>query len=81
MTIQKHNDEYGWKRGLGAYSKDDNEFGKPKHIYDMLGVKKKDVHSIGPAGKELTGSAALPRGGPPRHAPKRGPISNAQRPK
>lgn len=81
MTIQKHNDEYGWKRGLGAYSKDDREFGDPKYKYDLPGVKTKDAKNPGPAGEQLTGGAPLPRGGEPRFKPKRGPISIAKRPK
>lgn len=81
MTIQKHNDEYGYKRGTGAYSQEDSAFTRPKHSYDMPGVKIKNPSNPGPAGDMLAGSASLPRGGPPRHAPKRGPISNAARPK
>ncbi len=77
MTIQKHNDAEGWKRGLGHYSKDDPAFAKPKHSYDLPGVKhikaKSDISEGAPG--------PVSRGGPPRYKAKTGPISNAKKPK
>jgi hypothetical protein len=85
MTVQKHNDEYGWKRGLGAYSKDDKEFGSPGHKYDKtsLGSEYGSINSAvgGPAGKLLAGAGPVSRGGPPKFRPKSGPIHNASKPK
>ncbi len=85
MTITKRNDEYGYKRGIGAYSKEDSAFSPgSKHKYDLPGVKTKEsviFAQKGPGGDFLPGGSALPRGGPPRYKPKTGPGINAQKPK
>lgn len=91
MTIQKHNDEFGWKRGLGAYSKDDKQFGAPKHTTDSLKVQNGKEYSLidnqadQPAGKMLGGGGPVSHNkrtvGAPRYKPKSGPIGNMKRPK
>ena len=84
-------DEFGWKRGLGAYSKDDKQFGSPKHTTDSLTVQNKkhdyliDSEVDQPAGKMLGGGGPVSYNkrtpGAPRFAPKTGPIGNMRKPK
>ncbi len=83
MTVQKHNDATGWKRGLGHYSKDDAAFGSPKHTYDSysVGSMEKALNQNGPSGPMLPGGRPVSKGGPPRYKAKRGPIANMQKPK
>ncbi len=91
MTVQKHNDKYGWKRGLGAYSKDDNAFGAPRHTYDSYKVEDSKEYDLidgqvdQPAGKLLGGGGPVNYNnrtkGPPKFKPKRGPIGNMEKPK
>jgi hypothetical protein len=57
-------DEYGWNRGLGAYSKDDTSFGKPRHQdMDRLAVKNEEqVFSVSvPSGSGHEGGCFLMR--------------------
>ena len=78
MTARKHNDEYGWKRGLGKYS----EVSYPtstKRDTQSASDKLRDLpdSSMGmPAGKMLGGSGPVSEGGPPRYKPKTGPRTN-----
>jgi len=92
MTIQKHNDEFGYKRGVGAYSKEDGAFDpRSKHKYDSFTVVNKkhdyllDNQRDQPAGKWLGGGGPVNRNaggkGPPRYAPKTGPIGIMKKPK
>ncbi len=85
MTVQKHNDATGWKRGLGAYSKDDKDFDAARyHKYDSFKVESKYdeiMSSNGPSGPLLPGGAPVSKGGPPKFKAKSAPIGNLQRPK
>ncbi len=92
MTIQKHNDAFGYKRGQGPYSKEDANFNPSKHSYDSYTVVNKkhdyllDNERDQPAGKYLGGGGDVSknnRGGPapPRYRPKTGPIGNMRKPK
>ena len=92
MTVQKHNDATGWKRGLGAYSKDDPEFdAAKKHKYDSFAVQDSKEYSLiddqvdQPAGKLLGGGGPVSHNkrtaGPPKFKAKRGPIGNMEKPK
>ncbi len=85
MTVQKHNDKTGWKRGLGHYSRDDPQFDAAKyHRYDSFNVTSKYsaiMSNNGPSGPMLPGGAPVSKGGPPKFKAKRGPIGNMERPK
>lgn len=64
MTIQKHNDEFGWKRGLGAYSEASTKLMSPtlNAGKSVVNVDKFSNDQPGP----------VSRGGPPRFKPKGG---------
>ena len=74
-------DQHGWKRGLGAYSKDElwgekrtvSDYGSPSH------AKAKLIDSdegMGSGDKLLGGGGPVSKGGPPKFRPKSGPIGN-----
>ena len=80
-------DTYGWKRGLGAYSKDDTSFGAPGHKRDKSSAddKMRDltdaVAGMGSGNKITGGGGPLPKNygigsGPPKFRPKTGPRTN-----
>ena len=67
MTIQKHNDEFGWKRGVGAYSSDYAKFDSPS-----LNAKPRKLDEGAIFGAETEQPGPVSRGGPPRFKPKGG---------
>ena len=67
MTIQKHNDEFGWKRGLGAYSGTGVKFDSP-----ALNKPSRKLDEGAIFGPETEKPGPVSRGGPPRFKPKGG---------
>ena len=67
MTIQKHNDEFGWKRGVGAYSSDYAKFDSP-----ALNKPSRKLDEGAIFGPETEQPGPVSRGGPPRFRPKGG---------
>ena len=67
MTIQKHNDEFGWKRGLGAYSE-----ANPKLVSPTINAKSRKLDEGAIFGPETEQPGPVSRGGPPRFKPKGG---------
>jgi len=69
--MARHNDEFGWKRGVGPYSGNYAKFDHPqdgkavKPMFGKLDMDSKHGYS-GPVSK----------GGPPRYRPKSGPLTN-----
>lgn len=64
-------DEYGWKRGVGAYS---SNYAKFDHPIDKKSVKSLDTALMSRANSEKPGPVS--KGGPPRYRPKTGPRTN-----
>ncbi len=60
-------DEYGYKRGCGAYSATSIKLARPNMVHPVHSVEGK--MSNGPVG-------ALPVGGKARYKPNSGPITN-----
>ncbi len=95
MVKRTYNDDKGWKRGEGAYSKADSEWNPTtKRAYDSFTVKPDheldllDNQADQPAGKMLGGGGPVNKNkhvgkGPPRfkYAKGHGPIGNMQKPK
>jgi hypothetical protein len=80
-------DTYGWKRGNGAYSKDDLSFGAPSKKRDKNDASSKlfglddDDSGMGSGSKWLGGGGPLSKSrgvgsGPPKFRPKTGPRTN-----
>jgi hypothetical protein len=84
-------DTYGWKRGNGAYSKDDSSFGNPSYKMDRGGQHDKlarltdDAEGMGSGNKLTGGGGALSQlygvgSGKARFPAKTGPLAiGAQR--
>ena len=74
-------DVHGWKRGLGAYSKDElwgekkvkSDYGSPSEKHRNL---TDSDEGMGSGDKLLGGGGPVSKGGPPTHRPKSGPIGN-----
>jgi hypothetical protein len=69
--MARHNDEFGWKRGVGPYSGNYAKFDSPK---DKTAIRKMEG-SID-ADSKHGWSGPVSRGGPPRYPRKSGPITN-----
>lgn len=69
MTIQKHNDAHGWKRGLGHYSGSTAQATKKDDSHKVREIQFRESN----AGF----SGPLPAGGPPAHKPKRGAVKRS----
>ena len=69
--MARHNDEFGWKRGVGPYSGNYAKFDSPKDRTRVVSMDSKlDMDS------RHGYSGPVSKGGPPRYPRKSGPITN-----